>query len=79
MPIHVKIDINGHPVSELHIGRIEGDTNPDSINKYRAVSGTRPLTVEDWYSNGGVEFEHRYGDMVDVCVMKALQALNGDK
>jgi hypothetical protein len=75
MPIHVNIDINGHPISQLHIGRIKGGTNPDDINTYLVVQGDEPLYLERWKERG-VEFTHRYGDMVEICVMKALEALN---
>jgi len=74
MPIHVKININDHEIEELHIGRIAGGTNPDDINTYLAVLGSEPLRIEDW-KNLGTEFTHRYGDMVLVCVQKALSAL----
>jgi hypothetical protein len=74
MPIHVNIDINKHPITDIHIGRIAGDTNPDSINTYVVVNGYEPLYKEDWI-NGGIQFEHRYGDNILICIRKAIQAL----
>lgn len=74
MPIHVNIDINGHPIEQLHIGRIKGGTDQDDVNTYLAVIGTKPLSVEEW-KEYGVEFTHRYGDMALICVQKAISAI----
>lgn len=74
MPIRVNIDINGHQIEQLHIGRTEGGTSPDDVNTYLAVLGPRPTSVEDWQERG-TEFTHRYGDMALICVQKAIEAL----
>lgn len=74
MPIRVSIDINGHPIEQLHIGRIKGGTDPDDVNTYLAVVGPKPLTAEDWKEHG-TEFTHRYGDSILVCVQKAIGVL----
>lgn len=74
MPIRVNIDINGHPIEQLHIGRAQGGTSPDDVNTYLAVLGTRPTSAEDWQERG-TEFTHRYGDMALICVQKAIEAL----
>lgn len=76
MPIHVSIRINDDLINTVHIGRLSGGINPDSINEYVAVSGERPLFKDDWIENG-TQFEHRYGDGAEVCVRKGLEALYG--
>jgi hypothetical protein len=76
MPIHVTIYVNDHMVRELHIGRTTSnpeDMLPDSVNTYLAILGSEPLRIEGWKQ--GVEFTHRYGDPIEVCVQKALDAL----
>ena len=76
MPLHVTIKINDRTINTVHIGRVSGDTNPDSINQYLIVSGEQPMFNEEWVQDG-VPFEHRYGDGAEVCVMKGLQAIYG--
>lgn len=75
MPIHVDIRINDNLINTIHIGRASGGgTQPDSINEYYAVEGKVPEYLEGWL--GGVKFKHRYGDGANICVMKALEALD---
>jgi hypothetical protein len=74
MPIHVDIRINDTLINTLHIGRFSGEgTRPNDVNVYLAVEGPRPQGLDDW--TRGVEFKHRYGDGANVCVMKAIKAL----
>ena len=73
MPLHVDIRVNDLLINTLHIGRMSGGTRPDNINTYMIVEGERPQSVEDWLD--GVEYNHRYGDGAEVCVIKGLQAL----
>lgn len=73
MPVHVRIYINNEEIKTLHIGRIDGGMAADSLNTYKVVSGARPSTVEEWLD--GETFEHRYGDGVEICVGKAIDAL----
>lgn len=75
MPLHVEIRVNSNLISKVHIGRLEGSTDPDSVNTYVAVMGNEPLRMDDWLDRG-VQFTHRYGDGAEVCVQKALAALN---
>ena len=77
MPLHVNIRINDRSINTIHIGRVSGNTNPDSINRYLAVPGEQPLFTDDWVENG-TAFEHRYGDGAEVCVLKALEVLYGE-
>lgn len=78
MPLHVEIKVNEHLINTIHIGRIKGGTNSNDINTYLAVEGERPQDASDWFE--GAEYEHRYGDGAEVCVMKALKALGyGEK
>lgn len=74
MPIHVDIRINDKLINTIHIGRIEGDMQEDSINTYIAVEGDEPLRINDWQERG-YQFQHRYGDGAEVCVAKALNAM----
>lgn len=76
MPIHVDIRINDQLINQVHIGRISGDTESDSINEYLIIDGERPSRWEDWYIDG-IPFKHRYGDGAEICVMKGMQALYG--
>lgn len=76
MPLHVTVKINRETLETLHIGRIEGGTEPDDINKYLVVVGEEPLRMDAW-EKYGVAYEHRYGDGALVCVRKALDALEG--
>lgn len=77
MPIHVDIRINDSLVRTLHIGRATNnpsDIMSDSVNTYFAVLGSKPTSYENWVERG-IEFEHRYGDPIEVCVQKALDAI----
>lgn len=86
MPIQVFLEVQGEPQRVLHIGRVKGAAKPDSINIYSAVLLQQPVkkhrtgfyshypSNQEW--DGGVKFEHRYGDGIEVCVLKALEALN---
>ncbi len=87
MPIQVYIEINGNPITTIHVGRLKGGTNSDDINVYTAVAKDsqvkhlpdgRRYTI-DYPSNhewdNGAIFEHRYGDGVEACVERAIQAL----
>jgi hypothetical protein len=74
MPLHVQIRLNRQLLSEIHITRAEGGTDPDDVNTYIAVTEEEPLYLEE-YQERGVKFKHRYGDGAEVCVRKALEAL----
>lgn len=60
--IRVTIDINGRVIHQAHAVRMKGDTNPDSINDYRT----------DW----GEDFTHRYGDGAIQCAIEILKRLD---
>jgi len=68
MPIHIPIYVNDKLIKTYHIGRVSGDTNPESINTYLIVEDDFP-----WES--GQMFNHRYGDSIDVCITKGFQAI----
>lgn len=74
MPLHAEIYINSTYIDGLHIGRIAGGTDPNDENTYLVVNGPLPRSTEGW-TNGGIQFNHRYGDGALVCVRKAIQAL----
>jgi hypothetical protein len=78
MPLQVEIRINGNMLKTLHIGRMEGTTDHDSVNTYAAtlrLPGGQP----DWYNPDASTFYHRYGDGLEVCVSKALDSILGKK
>ena len=77
MPLHVTIKVNDDLITDVHIGRIEGGTNPEDINRYVVVAGEEPLTIGTWLELGK-QFDHRYGDGAVACVRKALEALEQD-
>ena len=68
MPIILPIYINDRLIKEYKIGRLSGDASPDSINTYLVVADG-----SDW--SDGLPFEHRYGDGVEVCIQKAMEAI----
>lgn len=74
MPLHISVDLNRDRIDSLHIGRIEGGTDPDDINTYVVVQGDQPLFYEQWIERG-VQYKHRYGDGALTCVRKAIEAL----
>jgi hypothetical protein len=76
MPLHVDIRINETLINTLHIGRVSGDTNPNTINNYVIVEGETPTTMDQWFE--GEDFTHRYGDGAETCVLKGLKALGYD-
>jgi hypothetical protein len=68
MPIHIPIYVNDKIIKTYHIGRVSGDTNPESINTY--------LIIEDDFPwEEGKMFTHRYGDSIDACVIKGINAI----
>lgn len=77
MPLHIDIKINETLINTVHIGRVSGDTRPDTINNYVIVEGERPTTMDQWFE--GADFEHRYGDGAELCVARGLLALYGEK
>ncbi len=73
MPLHVKVYVNDDYQKTFHIGRRSGDDLNSSINTYEVVVGDieDPLQPE-W--DDGVQFTHRYGDGLDVCVIRGIEA-----
>lgn len=87
MPIQVHIEVNGRPVKSIHISRESGGTSADDVNTYRvikkdALEGSRfssrafaeVPSYSEW-TDRGVSFIHRYGDGIETCVRKGLEAL----
>ena len=68
MPIHIPIYVNDKLIKTYHIGRLEGDTNPDSINTYLIVEDDQLWRV-------GKKFTHRYGDSIETCISKGIDAM----
>jgi len=74
VPLHVQIRVNRTLLSEIHITREGGGTDPDDVNTYIATIGDDPVYL-DIYEQQGIHYKHRYGDGAEVCVRKALEAL----
>lgn len=76
MPLNVSIAINGRPLQYLHIGRLSGTTDSESLNTYAVVVSSDPtgsrISNDDWMD--APRFEHRYGDGALTCVQKGIQA-----
>jgi hypothetical protein len=72
VPIHIPVYVNDRLIKTYHIGRLEGTTNPDSVNTYIVCQDD-----EMWAE--GYRFTHRYGDGIDVCVLKGLTTLQEEK
>lgn len=68
MPIHIPIYVNEKLIKTYHIGRLEGDADPDSVNTYLIKEDDQLWTV-------GIKFTHRYGDGIDTCIHKGLNAI----
>ena len=68
MPIHVPIYVNDTLVKTYHIARVEGNTNPDSINTYLIIQDDQIWQV-------GKKFTHRYGDSIETCITLGLSAM----
>lgn len=72
MPIHINVYVNSKPIKAYHIGRLEGEAHDDSINTYVMFAGG---VNENPRWDDGERFTHRYGDGIDVCIAKGIQAL----
>ena len=68
MPIHIPIYVNDRLIKTYHIGRLEGDTDPDSVNTYIIVEDDQLWQV-------GKKFTHRYGDGIDTCICRGLDVI----
>ncbi len=80
MPVRIRIDVNGQLQTTLWIGRIKGKAEPDWVNRYIIDEGSE--TLEPWNYPGAkfedcVQFTHRYGDGLETCVQRGLEAWNG--
>lgn len=76
MPIEVSIKVNEREVSVLQIARIAGgwDRKADKTHTYSVLQQAEaPQRDAEW--DAGVTFTHRYGDGVEVCVQRALEAV----
>lgn len=75
MPLHVDIRLNHQLLHTIHIGRVEGGTRPNDVNTYRAVITEPGDLAPDFFADDSVEYMHRYGDGANICVAKAIAAL----
>lgn len=69
MPIHIPIYVNEKLIKTYHIGRLEGNATPDSVNEY-------VINKDDEFWSAGTKFTHRYGDGIDICIIKGIQAID---
>lgn len=78
MAVQVEMRVNGYIIKTLHIGRVEGTEDKDSVNRY--LAGIRlPGEQPDWYASDMVEVEHRYGDGIEELVRKALNTIKEEE
>lgn len=78
MPLSVDIRANGRHVSTVHIARLAGLSLDGSVGTYSAVLKTEPWQesrIGDTEWAQGAVFEHTYGDGVEECVRRALNAV----
>jgi len=78
MAVQVEMRVNGYIIKTLHIGRVEGTEDKDSVNHYLAairLPGEQP----DWYASDMVELDHRYGDGIEELVRKALNTIKDEQ
>lgn len=79
MPVRIRIDVNGRDQRTYWIGRIKGKAEPDWINTYIIAEGDE--YVPDWQFDSldaFPSFTHRYGDGLEVCAQRGLEAWNGN-
>ncbi len=74
MPLHVMVYTNDQHTKTFHIGRREGNASFNSLNTYEVVldRSEDPESEVDW--DKGVQFRHRYGDGLDICVILGIEA-----
>ena len=78
MTVQVEMRVNGYIIKTLHIGRIQGTEDKESVNTY--IAGIRlPGEQPDWYASDVVEFQHRYGDGIEELVRKALNTIKEEE
>jgi len=75
MPIYIDVWVNDRAINTYAIGRLRGGTDPDDVNVYAVMDLERIDRPLGWDKT--IQFEHRYGDGIDVCIRKGLAALAG--
>lgn len=76
MPLKVTIELNDRTLSTLHIARISKSSGRNQHQEYEysvIKQASAPVSDEEWMS--GTPFIHAYGDAVEICVRKAIEAL----
>jgi hypothetical protein len=74
MPVYVDVWVNDRAVKTYAIGRISGGTDADDMNVYAVMQLDKIDRPLGWDTS--IQFEHRYGDGIDVCIRKGLAALD---
>lgn len=81
MPLRIRIDVNGQDARTVWVGRVLGDATPDSEGTYIVGYGSgKNGELEPWNAPGASmatldAFTHRYGDGMERCAERALEAL----
>lgn len=81
MPVRIRIDVNGRDQRTYWIGRVKGKAHPDSVNTYIIAGGIDteyPWDGRDSTLGDFPQFTHRYGDGLEICVQRGLEAWNGN-
>jgi hypothetical protein len=68
VPLNVTIAINGRPIQEMTIGRLEKLKGANFWHHYRVTSGEEQA-----------EFMHLYSRGAEECVRRALEALSNQR
>lgn len=68
--LSVYIKINEYTIKHLHAVRVEGTTEPDSINSYQQVVYDKDGGLDGYLENF---ISHRYGDGAEKLAIKMLE------
>ena len=78
MALIVKIQVNHELLTVISAVRVEGDTHPDSLNKYRVTAcDYRKVSPGETRSFGFIY--HRYGDKAEILTLKMLGKVMGER
>lgn len=72
MPIQIKIHVNEKLIETVHVARLsKSGLQSASVNTYGVLKQSSEPTNAEW--DAAPTFEHRYGDDLTTCALKALQ------
>lgn len=79
MPIHITIELNDRVIERLHIARISNSSSraPGRVHQYSILKQEHaPTNDAGW--EAGTHFTHQYGDGLETCIRKGLEALENE-